>query len=144
MITKYDIVKYLNANADKLNIRINDDQIYNQSGDHLCSVDDYVKKFKLNHGCSFESIYYNHAFLQNILKCNKCGTIIFTNEDEDYEPSLTCPVCTNYHTKFMYWTKDEIENDKNKQNTIQNYIDAQNKQNEDYEFKKNVVNHITL
>ena len=70
------------------------------------------------HGESFECIYYESASLLNVLRCTDCGTVIFTTDDEDYDPNLKCPTCTDYHTYFKYWTMEDIESDKEKQDQI--------------------------
>lgn len=52
------------------------------------------------------------------MRCTECGTVIFTTEDEDYDPRLKCPTCTDYKTHFEYWTKEDIDSDEEKQKEI--------------------------
>lgn len=136
MVTKSGIIEYLTKNSDKLGVKLSDDKIYDKAGVFLCKIDDYVEAFKLRVGCSFKSIYYNHGFLENVLKCNKCGTVIITREDEDYDPNLKCPTCTDYKTYFTYYTKDQIDNDKDIQDIIKAYESMQKFQDEAYEYEK--------
>ena len=55
------------------------------------------------------------------MRCTECGTVIFTTEDEDYDPRLKCPTCTDYKTHFEYWTKEDIKSDEEKQEVIEHY-----------------------
>ena len=120
MVSRYDLKEYLKKNADKLSWTYNeeDDAIYDKDGNYFTSLDAFLETYRKKSGESFESIYYEHAFLQNVLRCTECGTVIFTTEDEGYDPRLKCPTCTNYQTHFEYWTKEDIESDEKKQNTI--------------------------
>ena len=136
MITKASIKKYLKNHASELNIIVDDDNIYNTFGDQLCTIDEYVHKFRLRIGQSFKSIYYNHATLENILECNKCGTVIFTTEDESYDPNLKCPTCTDYKPHFSYYTKEQIESNKDMKNTINHYLNMSKFEKEAYEYEK--------
>ena len=56
-------------------------------------VDDMRKK----HHCDFECIFYEHGTLTAVLQCRQCGAVIFTSEDEDYDPNLECPCCGQKH-----------------------------------------------
>ena len=135
-------LKYLKKNASNLNIIIDDDDIYDNFGKYLCKIDDYVETFKLKHGCSFTSIYYCHGTLENILKCNKCGTVIFTDEDERYDPNLRCPTCTDYKTYFEYWAKEDIESDESKQDTIK-YL-KEEMEYKDFDYTPNLKRSISI
>lgn len=138
MITKSKIIEYLTKNSDKLNIRldVSNNKIYSKSGTFICNIDDYVETYKLNMGCSFTSIYCNHALLINVLKCNKCGTVIITREDEDYDPNLKCPTCTDYKSYFSYYTKEEIESNDSLKQMIDSYIRMSNFEKEAYEYEQ--------
>lgn len=120
MVTKYEIKSFIKKHQDGLSIKYNeeDDQIYLLDGKHLCSLDEYVTLFRKNTGQLFESIYYSKISLLDVLKCMECGTVIFSYYDERYDHNLKCPVCTKYNTYFEYWTKDDIENDSEKQKAI--------------------------
>jgi uncharacterized Zn finger protein (UPF0148 family) len=120
MVSKWDMKKYIKENTDKFSYiyKEEEDAIYNKNGDYLSSLDTFLEIYRKHSGESFESIYYEHAFLQDVLKCTECGTVIFTWDDERYDPHLKCPTCTDYKTYFEYWTKEDIESDEEKQNTI--------------------------
>lgn len=120
MVSKYDMKKFIKDNTDKCPFiyKEEEDAIYTKEGDYLCSLDEYLEVYRKKSGESFESIYYEHAFLQDVLRCTECGTVIFTWDDERYDPHLKCPTCTDYKTHFEYWTKEDIESDKSKQDTI--------------------------
>ena len=120
MISKWDMKKYIKENTDKFPYiyKEEEDAIYNKNGDYLSSLDTFLEIYRKHSGESFESIYYEHAFLQDVLKCTECGTVIFTWDDERCDPHLKCPTCTDYKTHFEYWTKEDIESDEEKQNTI--------------------------
>lgn len=120
MISKYDMKKYIKENPDKFPFiyKEEEDAIYNKEGNYLSSLDTFLEIYRKKSGESFESIYYEHAFLQDVLRCTECGTVIFTWDDERYDPHLKCPICTDYKTHFEYWTKEDIESDKSKQDTI--------------------------
>lgn len=120
MVSKYDMKKYIKKNADTFPYvyKEEEDAIYDKDGSYLSSLDTFLEIYRKHSGESFESIYYEHVSLQNVLRCTECGTVIFTTEDEGYDPRLKCPTCTNYQTHFEYWTKEDIESDEKKQNTI--------------------------
>lgn len=120
MVSKYDIKKYIKKNADTFPYvyKEEEDAIYDKDGSYLSSLDTFLEIYRKHSGEYFESIYYEHVSLQDVLKCTECGTVIFTTEDEWYDPHLKCPTCTDYHTHFEYWTKEDIESDEKKQNTI--------------------------
>jgi phage FluMu protein Com len=136
MLIKSDVVDYLKKNASTLNIIVDESDIYNEFGEHLCSIDEYIDTLKLHLGCSFTSVYYSHATLENILRCNKCGTVIFTTEDEYYDPNLKCPTCTDYRPHFTYYSKKEIESNKDIQDTITAYEYMAKFEEEAYKYEK--------
>ena len=74
--------------------------------------------------------------LQHVIRCNRCGTIIFSSEDENYEPYLRCPNCTDYKTGHIFWTKEEIDASEDKQRIIKSYENMQKEMDLDYEFEK--------
>lgn len=120
MVSKYDMKNYIKKNSDKFPFIYKEEEnaIYNKEGNYLCSLDEYLEIYRKHSGESFECIYYEHAFLQTVLKCTECETVIFTYDDERYDPHLKCPICTDYKTHFEYWTKEDIESDESKQDTI--------------------------
>lgn len=60
----------------------------------------------------FKVLFGDDATLQYVIKCRDCGTVVVSYNDEGYEHKLSCPTCTNYVTKFKYFTKKEIRKDK--------------------------------
>lgn len=135
MVSKWDIKKYIKNNVDKFPYiyKEEEDALYDKHGNYLSSLDRFLEIYRKYSGESFESIYYDHASLENVLRCTECGTVIFTTEDEHYDPHLKCPTCTDYHTYFEYWTKEDIATDEEKLDTINffkeimNYKEEQNK-----------------
>ena len=107
MVTKYGMKKYIKENADKFPYvyKEDEDAIYDKDGNYLSSLDTFLEVYRKHSGESFECIYDEHATLTQVLRCTECGTVIFTTEDERYDPHLKCPTCTDYQTFFEYWTK---------------------------------------
>ena len=138
MVSKYDLKKYFEKHGEELGIRYNeaDDSIYNDKG-FLCTLDRYLEVYRLNSGQAFTSVYECGGTLLNILRCDKCGTVIFSSNDyHDYDENLKCPTCTDYKTHFEYWTKEEIESDEKKKNTIEMYEEFTRKDIERYHREK--------
>ena len=123
MVSKYDMKKIIKENIDDFPYTYNEDEeaIYSKEGKYMCSLDEFLKIYRRHSGESFESIYNEHISLEDVLRCTECGTVIFTYDDERYDPRLKCPTCTDYETHFEYWTKEDIESDKEKQDVI-NYF----------------------
>ena len=92
-----------------------------KDGKAICSFETYANHVRRKGGCDFETVFYEHVSLQHIVRCKKCGTVIFTGDDERWEPQLKCPVCTNYKPFCAYWTGEEIARDPEKQKTIAQY-----------------------
>lgn len=120
MVSKWDAKNYIKKNVDKLQYiyKEDEDAIYDKQGKYITSLDEYLDFYRKKSGESFESIYYEHVSLINVLRCTECRTVIFTTEDEDYDPRLKCPTCTDYKTHFEYWTKEDIDSDEEKQKEI--------------------------
>lgn len=124
MVSKFDMVEYIRKNVDRLSIiyKEDDDAIYDkETGEYLSSLDTFLDSYRKNTGQSFESVYYEHVALFSVIRCTECGTVIFTYEDESYDPHLKCPVCTDYKTDFEFWTKEDIDSDETKQAAIKHY-----------------------
>ena len=107
MVSKYDIKQWIKKRqkTGEFDYIYNDENesIYDENGNLLYTLDDFLKEYRKKYGQSFESIYYEHVSLQNVLKCTECGTVIFTTEDESYDDNFRCPTCTDYRTYFEYW-----------------------------------------
>ena len=119
MISKYEMKNYIKENPDKFPYIYNEeeDSIYSKDGKYMASLDTFLEIYRKYTGQSFETIYCDDVCLESVLRCTECGTVIFTRDDESYD-NLKCPTCTHYKTYFTFWTKEEIESDKDKQNTI--------------------------
>lgn len=87
------------------------------------NLDLFYEEYKKETGQSFECIYEEHISCFNLIKCTECNTIVFEYYDEDYDPNLKCPTCTDYKTHFKYYTKEDIERDPGKQKEIDMYIE---------------------
>ncbi len=64
--------------------------------------------------------FYENVTLSEVLRCKECGAVIFTGDDERYDPNLCCPVCSGYNHS-NYWTAEDIKNDPIKQKQIEAY-----------------------
>lgn len=120
MISKLEFVNYLAKNLsytyDETNNTLTDTIGQQVNADALFTI------FKKKTGQSFECLYDEHVSCFSVLRCTECGTVIFEHYDEEYDPNLKCPVCTNYQTTFKYYTKQNIEQDENKQKEIEMYL----------------------
>lgn len=127
MVTKYDVLKYLkstDSNVINKYFKLSEDEISiidAETKNILCTVDDFVALIRKETHCDFDCIYTEDASLDNILCCNECGTVIFSGNDERYDPNLKCPTCSDYKPNCKYWTAEEIKSDPNKQQIITMY-----------------------
>ena len=128
MISKYDVIRAFemaDKKGEKLAMCLSEDKnslLETETGEYVCSMDTYLDYMRKELHCDFECIYHDHASLTTIYRCKECGAVIFSGDDERYDPNLKCPVCAGYnHGDF--WTKEEIEADEKKQKEIQFYID---------------------
>lgn len=92
-----------------------------RTSEAVCTFEEYAEFVREKAGCAFETVFYEHGTLQHIIRCKKCGTVVFTGDDERWEPRLKCPVCTTYKPRNSYWTGEEIAKDPDKQQTIAHY-----------------------
>lgn len=125
MISKYDAIRYLeyeeskNDPNDFLILSSDKESIIDKRNNNIvCTVDEFVNECRKKGHCDFEVVYSEHVSLYTVLRCRECGTILFTYEDERYDPALACPTCGNYKTDFTYWTAEDIQNDVDKQNEL--------------------------
>lgn len=102
----------------------------------VCTIETYIKYLREELHCDFEVVYYEHATLDEVLRCKQCGTVIFTGDDERYDPNLCCPGCGEYKTSLVYWTGEEIEQDEAKRKTIEMYEEFSRQQKIEYERRK--------
>lgn len=128
MVSKYDVIRAFRMAKEKNTptyLLLSEDEksiLDAENGEHICSIETYVQHLRKKYHCDFECIFHEHASLTTIYRCNECGAIIFTGDDERYDPNLKCPVCAGYNHSD-YWTKEEIDADEKKQKEIQFYID---------------------
>lgn len=120
MISEYDLRQILEQHKDIMYIV--GDTVYDATDNaELGSVEHLLNFTRRKLHCDFTSIYYCHGTLENVLRCNECGAIIFTTDDiNGYDPNLCCPVCGGYHYD-NYWSKEEIDADPEKQKAIEMY-----------------------
>ena len=139
MVSKWDMKQYIKKNPDKFPYLYKEDEdaLYDkENGEHICSLDAFLDVYRKKSGESFECVYDLHVMLFTVLRCTECGTVIFTYDDERYEPHLKCPTCTNYKTYFEFWTKEEIDSNPSKQAQIETYELMAKEQEEAYERRK--------
>ena len=124
MISVNDVIKTferLEREGKQGELKLNEDKsglVVSDTGEYICSIDTYAQHLREKLHCDFEVIYEDHASLRVVFRCKECGTVIFARDDEDYDPNLRCPTCGGYDTYFEYWTKEDIDSDKSKQDTI--------------------------
>lgn len=124
MVSKWDMKNYMKNNPDKFPYiyKEEEDALYDkETNEYLTSLDTFLELYRKKSGESFECIYDMHVMLYSVLRCTECGTVIFTYDDERYDPHLKCPTCTDYETHFEYWTKEDINSDEEKQATIEHF-----------------------
>lgn len=139
MVSKWDMKNYIKKNPDKFpyTYKEEEDALYDkETNEYLASLDTFLDLYRKKSGESFESIYYDHIGLYDVLRCTECGTVIFTYEDESHDPNLKCPTCVGYNTHFDYWTKEDIEADKEKQSVIKHLYEETERQIEANERQK--------
>lgn len=140
MVSKWDMKQYIKKHLDEFPYAYNEEEesLYSKDdGTYICSLDTFLEVYRKRSGESFESIYYEHCTLEDVIRCTECGTVIFATEDcYEYDPHLKCPTCTGYKTHFKYWTKEEIEADENKQNTIKFFKDIMIQKEEEYKRRE--------
>ena len=141
MISRYDVIRAFemaDKKGEKLAMYLSEDKkslMDTKTGEFVCSMEDYIDYMKRKLHCDFECIYSEHASLTTIYRCKECGAVIFTGDDERYDPNLKCPVCAGYNHND-YWTKEEIEADEKKQKQIQLYIDIMEEEAEAYKRRQ--------
>ena len=139
MISKWDMKNYIKKNLDKFpyTYKEEDDALYDkETNEYLTSLDTFLDLYRKKSGESFESVFYDHIGLFDVLRCTECGTVMFTYEDESYDPYLKCPTCVGYDTHFEHWTKEDIDSDKEKQLRIKHLEEETERQIEANERQK--------
>jgi len=117
MITKSELIDYT-VEHNIITYDKDQDKITFIDSGLTTNSDTFIKAYRKTMGQSFECIYDEHVSCFQVIKCTECGTYIFEHYDEDYEPNLRCPICTDYKTNFKYYTVKDIEEDEHKQREI--------------------------
>lgn len=145
MLSEYDVLKWIERKGpeegiyyDKETDRIIDSKI--SKDDFVITLKDFTNYLRKQFHCDFDCIY-SDPLDNEVLKCNECGTIIFTTCDEWWDPNLCCPVCGGYKhiSRNSYWTKEEIKESPEKQNALRaysQYMENQRKCDEWYSKRK--------
>ena len=138
MISRYDVIRYAKNYPDKCWFRIEEEKnvIDKETNEFVCSIETLTKHLRQSMHCDFECVHHCHASLETTLRCKECGTVIFSRDDEEYDSKLCCPTCGGYKTHFKYWTKEEIESDTEKADTIKFLEEWTKEENEAYERRK--------
>lgn len=133
MISQYDVIQAFRKAKEEntpLQYKLSDDEktvIDSKTNEELCSIKTYVQYMREKLHCDFETVYYEHVSLDNVIRCRQCGTVIFAGDDERYDPSCRCPTCCDDPSvcRNRFWTADEIEADPEKKEHVQALEDAQ-------------------
>lgn len=130
MYSIYDVTRSLQRyeHNSEFKYRLSADKktiVNKETGAAICSVEEFAVKLRKDEHCDFEVVYCEHVSLSTILRCKECGTVIFSRDDEDYDPNLKCPTCGNYKTHFPYYTKEQIDFDEEKRKEIKFYENMQ-------------------
>lgn len=122
MVNIYDMREYIKKHPET-GISVNqDDLVVNKEGKILATLEEFTQEYRKIDHCDFECIFSDHVSLFVLFRCKECGTVIFSYEDERYDPKLKCPNCGDYETYFAYYTKEEIESNPNVKQEIDMYI----------------------
>lgn len=139
MIFNFQVINYLKsdkAKAKNLSYNEEDEGIY-ENDTFIANLDDFTEQLRKESHCSFETIY-SDVLLNTVLRCTECGTIIFTGDDELFDPDLCCPTCSDYYCHSEYFTKEEIENNPEKKELVKFYINTQKEENERQEWAEKI------
>lgn len=115
MITQHDVLKFVESRPDMTIEYFNQRpfvKFYEGGIPVKCvSLEQVVREIQREGHCDLEIIYSDPGSLDVIYRCNECGTVIFSGDDERFDANLVCPVCDpRYKDKVEFWTKSEIEN----------------------------------
>jgi DNA-directed RNA polymerase subunit RPC12/RpoP len=136
MISTYDVLKAFRkakSQGKDLPFVLSDDEktLISKDGKVTATIEEFAQFMREREHCDFEVIYSEHVSLTTVYRCCECGTVIFGGDDDErYDPLLRCPTCGGYETHLTYWTKEAIENDTNKQESIALYEQLRKDQEE--------------
>lgn len=136
MITRYDFDRF--SKKEDCWFEVREDGVYDKEKNikYIDTVEEFIRFMnKVNHSL-FTCIHHDHASLDTVYKCEECGAIIFTGDDERYNPNLRCPVCSGTDQGCEFWTAEEVAADEKKQNTLKFYEEWKEAEQRDYERKK--------
>lgn len=139
MINKNMVINGFKNRPDEFSYNEENDTVtlfYEDGKTITVSVDDFIKNLRKHNGESFKTIYYDRVSLSHVIECTECHTVIFSYDNDRFDKDLKCPTCTDYKPYFEYWTKEEIETDDEKQNTIDTLNEMTRLDNEAYERMK--------
>ena len=126
MISKGKIRDILNTAAKRgepiFNICEDGESLFDvATGEPRGTIDQFAQVIRKQCHCDFE-VLYDDALNNVHYRCRECGTVIFASDNEECcDDNLCCPTCGGYETHFKYWTKEEINNDQEKQNAMNFY-----------------------
>lgn len=142
MISKYDVLKWIEKDGPKEGIRYDKetDRIIDENrpdDDFAITLEGFTNHLRKQLHCDFECVYAD-PLDNEVLMCKECDTVIFTGCDERWDPNLVCPVCGKYHmSKKNYWTKEEIMSDPEKQKELKFYKEYMKQQERYSEWSEN-------
>lgn len=144
MITRNDVLKYSKEEKCWFVIEEDGTVLSKKNEPHLIvakTVDEFVLKLNQYNHSNFKCIYSDPCSLDVVLECQDCGAIIFTGDDERYNPNLKCPICSKTDQGVEYWTKEDIKQDIKKQNTLKFFRKDMEMRERDYQrYKKTGLN----
>lgn len=136
MITRYDFDRY--SKKEDCWFEVREDGVYDKEKGvkYRDTVEEFIRLMnRINHS-DFTCLHSCHATLDIVYKCEECGAIIFTGDDERYNPNLKCPVCSGEDQRCEFWTAEEVAADEKKQNTLKFYQEWKEAEERDYERHK--------
>ena len=119
MLVKQELMKRIKESGSKhtiYNEEMKTVTILDDKGNvsKIYSDDMYYDRFMYSSGRAFECLADDHISLVQVLKCKRCGAIIFHNYNEfEYEPDLRCPCCTDAKCYHEYYSAEDYENNRN-------------------------------
>lgn len=138
MITHWDVENY--SKKENCWFEIREDGIFDKGNGNRISdnLNEFVQLLRKCEHSLFKCLHHDHACLDTVYQCEECGTVIFTGDDERYNPNLRCPTCNHEEPSRgeEYWTKEDIEKDEKKQNTLKFYEDWSAYEKKSYKRKK--------
>lgn len=139
MISMWDLKKFMEGPKNDTKMRISEDfkRVIDTDGNDYGPSDRLLEMIQKGEHCWFECIYSEHASLTTVYRCRECGTVIFSGDDERWEPALRCPTCSDYKPVYAtYYTKEDMETDPKKKAEVDTLIQFQAEMDAAYERRK--------